>query len=101
MIGPDCHKDLPRIERSLIPPIVELRHKDLPLLRFRNHSTAKKIDHLFIRNSACYARIASTRGKAFMAKWQNLSVNVHKSLAPAQSIRGSTTLRRVQSQTHR
>jgi hypothetical protein len=42
-----CQQDLPKIEHSFIPSIVELRRKSLPHLQVRNHSTARKIGICF------------------------------------------------------
>src|SRR5438132_342815 len=47
MISPDCHKDLPKIEHSLISSIVEICHEGLPPLQVRNHSAATKFGRLF------------------------------------------------------
>ena len=42
----------------------------LPRCASRGHGTAKKIDHPFTRNCACFTCFACPRGKAFMAEQQ-------------------------------
>src|SRR5437762_8819579 len=42
--------------------------KGLPLLRFRNHTIAKEMDHPLAQNDACFTCFACPRGKLFMAK---------------------------------
>jgi hypothetical protein len=63
-------KGLPQIEREWISFPERHCRKGLPLLRFRNHSTAKKRKHLFARNFACSTCFACTHGKPFLAERQ-------------------------------
>jgi len=74
MISPNCHKDLPKIEHSLLSSIVELRQKGLPSLHIRNHRVATKIVICFAPEYACFACLAGTRGKPFVTKRQKLWV---------------------------
>jgi len=62
---------LPQAERELFSFTERRCQKGLPLLRFRNHNTAKKIDYPFAQNRACFPYLACPGGKLFMAKRQS------------------------------
>src|SRR5438067_8314631 len=100
---PDCHKGLPKIERSLTASIVELRRKGLPHPYVRNHSMATKIVLCFAQRYACSACFAGTPGNLDTAQGLNnlyavRLVLLHLSLYNKPKVRNNQVGHSLQSQ---